>query len=245
MNDNKNLFDPVIRPLDDSDISTNNNSIPEPIQEEIKQPEINEIPNAQTEINNEIVNNVAPIEQKTPAVNTTPIQQGDTFSNSVEYISENGNKSKSSGFSVAKFRKYASIFLFIMMIVSIFVIRYILKSRGTEELVCTQTEEGVDMEMSLYFRNGHFSSGKMVETVDISESTEVEKEALKNYDLCSILSGQINSTISINKCTSEIKSNKIIINMDLDVSLSAQAKVVDAKAGKEYFEKLGYKCNVK
>ena len=119
-----------------------------------------------------------------------------------------------------------------------------------KKLVCTQTQSGVDIELTVAFKGNEVSTIDFGYGMDLSKYSDTQIEAIGKQDFCSTIKSIMGSyKDAFGNCKFEItKSKQLSLTASLDpdeLGSSGVSKKSTPEQAKKSFESQGYKCSTK
>lgn len=119
----------------------------------------------------------------------------------------------------------------------------------TNRLVCTQNAAGVDVELTTNFQGNKIYDMDLKYTMDLSEYSDVQINAIKEQDFCTIVKNAMAGfKEAFTNCKQSLNNKELLITSKLDVTKVSDGTVKQEgsiEEAKEGLESQGYKCVIK
>lgn len=122
-------------------------------------------------------------------------------------------------------------------------------SSATKTLDCSTSSSGVEAQLKLGYEGKKVVDFKVNYYMDLSEYSDVQIEALKGQDFCSVVSAAFGEyRMGFSGCKQDITNKKLTVNSNIDLG-KLDSSIVnglsDINSSKAGFEASGYTCTIK
>ena len=122
-------------------------------------------------------------------------------------------------------------------------------SSSDKTLDCNTTSGGVTAQLKLGYKGNKVNDFKVNYSMDLSQYSDAQIDALKSQDFCSVVSSAFGEYgMGFSGCKQDISNKKLSVNTNIDLNkldsdvVSGLSNIDDAKTG---FELSGYTCTIK
>jgi hypothetical protein len=137
------------------------------------------------------------------------------------------------------------VLILILLVIVGVVVYFVFFGKGTQIIVCKKSSMIAEMEMEITLKNGHYYSGVLKESIDLSSYSEENFNSVKEMDFCKDLNAASSILYSFDNCKQDVIDRKINVTVDLVLKINNQ-KIGNAEDVANQLKTAGYdECYVK